>query len=495
MKNDITRDSFDPTKHFRRVLTQQGRVQLDSDINEQNSILFRNVETLAVDLLGQHGGPEDECGFGVTLRAGETDFHIGAGRYYADGLLCENDETILYTGQRDPEPLAEDVTYLVYLEAWERHLNLVEGDITPEEAIQRADTSRPVDTATRSEVVWKVRVHDLDKAQVDADAQRLAQQLKDALGEEAWTSPTDVPKELIDKVFMGRHGEQGRMCILQDPEYQDAENDLYRVEVHESGAAEPQGLSYKWARRNASSIFPIVSLAASTVTVKYIGEDGEPTLQKDDWVEVADRVTETRETPAPLLKVKEVEGLTVILDADGANLPAYEEGSDERPFLRRWDSGPVSVKAPNKPSPLASGLEVKFESGHYNTGDYWLIPVRWGAAKVMRGEWKPPDGISRHYAPLAVVSLRGGNVLDCRHQFKFRELQRRVRSLEGKVVSLDRRVSNLNSSVGSLHRRVGVLDHRVGVLERWRILQAVLLVFQIATILVLIVVIVKLFMP
>ena len=193
-------------------------------------------------------------------------------------------------------------------------------------------------------MVWKVRAHDLDEAQVDDDADRLAQQLKDALGEGASTPPTDVPEQLLKKALIGRHGEQGTMCILQGPEYQDAENDLYRLEVHESGAAEQQGLSYKWARRNASSIFPIVSLAGSTATVKYIGGDGEPTLHEGDWVEVADRETETRETPAPLLKVKEVEGLTVILDADDAEPPAYEEDSDKRPFLRRWDSGPVSVK-------------------------------------------------------------------------------------------------------------------------------------------------------
>ena len=39
LRGDITRDTFDPSKHFSRVLMQQGRVQLDADWNEQISIL------------------------------------------------------------------------------------------------------------------------------------------------------------------------------------------------------------------------------------------------------------------------------------------------------------------------------------------------------------------------------------------------------------------------------------------------------------------------
>ena len=498
MKSDVSRDSFDATKKFRRVLAQLGRVQLDSDINEQTSIVFHNVETLAKDLLGPHGGPDDGCGFGVTLGAGETDFHVGKGRYYANGLLCENDEKVPYTRQRDPEPLSEDATYFVYLEAWERHLNLVEGDIVLEEALQGADTSTPVDPTTRTKVVWKVRVHDLDEEQADNEAERLAQQLKDALGGEAAIPPTDVPERLLEKVLKGRHGEQGRMCILQGPEYQDAENDLYRVEVHESGAPEPQGLSYKWARYNASWIFPIVSLAGSTVRVKYMGKDDEPKLKEGDWVEVADWETETGETPAPLLEVKEVQDLTVILDVDGANPPTYQEGSKQRPFLRRWDSGPVPVEAPDKPSKLAGGLMVEFESGHYNTGDYWLIPVRWGAAKGMQGQWKPPDGISRRYAPLAIISLRDGNVLDCRRQLKFRELQRRVSALEDRigvledwVGYLENRIETLEGDVLELWAAIEHLAWKVGRRRKW---EQLLLGIQILTILVLVVVIVVLFM-
>jgi hypothetical protein len=41
MKGDFTRDTFDPLKHFSRVLMQQDRLTLDADDNEQATILLR----------------------------------------------------------------------------------------------------------------------------------------------------------------------------------------------------------------------------------------------------------------------------------------------------------------------------------------------------------------------------------------------------------------------------------------------------------------------
>ncbi len=94
MKADLTRDTFFPLKHFSRVLTQQGRVQLDADMNEQASILLRYVRTLAADIIGPAGGPGDNLGFGIldlSPAPNQPDFQIGFGHYYVDGLLCEAD--------------------------------------------------------------------------------------------------------------------------------------------------------------------------------------------------------------------------------------------------------------------------------------------------------------------------------------------------------------------------------------------------------------------
>jgi hypothetical protein len=124
MRGDYTRDSFNPAKAFTRVLMQQGRVQLDADWNEQNSIVWHYLRTLTRDLLGPHGGPEKNCGFAVVpagdidtlgLADGEQnrlrallkdpgDFLIGPGNYYVDGLRAVNKEYVRYAPSRYANP-------------------------------------------------------------------------------------------------------------------------------------------------------------------------------------------------------------------------------------------------------------------------------------------------------------------------------------------------------------------------------------------------------
>jgi hypothetical protein len=96
MKADLTRDTFHPLKHYTRVLTQQGRVQLDADANEQTAITLRYMRQLAADLIGPAGGPAANLGFGITPLSpspSPADFRIGFGDYYVKGLLCQADYT------------------------------------------------------------------------------------------------------------------------------------------------------------------------------------------------------------------------------------------------------------------------------------------------------------------------------------------------------------------------------------------------------------------
>src|SRR5215469_6272410 len=98
MKVDLTRDTFHPLRHYLRVLTQQGRVQLDADMNEQAAILLHYMQTLAADLIGPAGGPLQHLGFtiapvAVTPVPNPPDFQIGFGNYYVNGLLCQADFT------------------------------------------------------------------------------------------------------------------------------------------------------------------------------------------------------------------------------------------------------------------------------------------------------------------------------------------------------------------------------------------------------------------
>ncbi len=96
MKGDFTRFTFDPKKHFNRVLMQQGRVILDADWNEQSDIQKHIRETEDSDVIGPSGAPIDFAGFKVEVAPDGRELILSTGRMYVNGILCELDAHILY---------------------------------------------------------------------------------------------------------------------------------------------------------------------------------------------------------------------------------------------------------------------------------------------------------------------------------------------------------------------------------------------------------------
>ena len=66
MQGDLSRETFDPRKHYTAVRLQQGRVLTDADFNEQGDIARHRHEHLARDVIGACGGPAEGAGFALT---------------------------------------------------------------------------------------------------------------------------------------------------------------------------------------------------------------------------------------------------------------------------------------------------------------------------------------------------------------------------------------------------------------------------------------------
>src|SRR2546430_3032455 len=172
MKADLGAVTFDPGKHFLRVVMQQGRVQLESDWNEQIAILVQGLRTLAADLIGPWGGSAGA--FAVAPVGGSSgDFSLGAGHYYVDGIRVANEpaagHTVSYLHQpysplASPEPLtpagSDPDNYVAYLDVWERLITAAE-----DEGIREVALGGP-DTAARTQVVWQGRVRRVDAAEL-----------------------------------------------------------------------------------------------------------------------------------------------------------------------------------------------------------------------------------------------------------------------------------------------------------------------------------------
>src|SRR5262249_2048210 len=158
MKGDFDRVTFDPRKHYAGVRSQQGRVATAADWNEQGEIVRRRIRIEARDVIGPCGGPEDDCGFAITV-SGKA-LTIGAGRYYVDGILCEDErDGVPYEQQPDypspPDWLAGlgNTPYAPAVRAvWGRHVTALDYPRLREVALGGPDTD------TRLKRVWQVKI-------------------------------------------------------------------------------------------------------------------------------------------------------------------------------------------------------------------------------------------------------------------------------------------------------------------------------------------------
>ncbi|HSQ24616.1 MAG TPA: DUF6519 domain-containing protein, partial [Pyrinomonadaceae bacterium] len=380
MKGDFTRVTFDPAKHYSRVLMQQGRVQLDADWNEQAAILLHYLQALAADLIGPFGGPDGNLlGFGLSDAEAKTDFTIGAGHYYVDGLLCENDGNVSYFKQRDYEDDYSSAkrrtklpkgNYLAYLDVWEHHVISLEDNHIREVALGGPDT------ATRARVVWQVKLDATDGQPTAAE----------------------IYKNWGERVNRWQPAQRGSLRVRLKPTepntdpctipptsaYRGQENQLYRVEIHGDGklADEP---SFKWSRDNGATV------------ANWEGNSEDDGLilssvrgfAKAPWVEITSAADDLHGRVGDMLKVVKVENDMLYLEKP----QAWSEGTLKK--VRRWDQnenetvalkdGVVPVTegtGENAWIDLEDGIQVQFQPpdstapNQYRAGDYWLIPAR-----------------------------------------------------------------------------------------------------------------------
>ena len=422
MKGDFTRDTFKPAKHFSRVLEQQGRVTLDADTNEQSAILLHYLRTLARDLIGPYAAPVENPGFALSPSEGGSDIHIGLGRYYVDGILVENHYSdCLYTTQPDyPLPADDGLAkilkdksadvYWLYLDVWERHITYIEDDSIREKALNGPDT------CTRAKVMWQVKALSVPEPEDTQDIDSIC------------AEPLKNLKALSDANLAARvdpgHRSDDACTQSPDSKYRGAENQLYRVEIHEGSATGTP--TFKWSRNNAS------------VAAAWLGTSGNDLqvgssrgFEAGAWVEISNELLELHNLPGILVKLAKVEGDTLTVDAASVPAPDALAWSDQLlvPKVRLWDhrenetvelqNGAMRVKDGPVADPnwidLEDGVQVAFApGGEYRTGDYWLIPARvatgkieWGTGDTVNAEFAPPMGIEHHYAPLGFAAWRG----------------------------------------------------------------------------------------
>ncbi|MEL6721154.1 MAG: DUF6519 domain-containing protein, partial [Bacteroidota bacterium] len=420
MPSDISRYTFDSKKHYSGVIEQQGRVRLDADANEQLKINQYRTHTETVDVIGKSGVPKGSNAFKISIDQGS--FTIYKGRFYSGGLLCELEDTINYSNQpyypnppylkapnsppvQNPKLKLDNGTYIVYIDAWQREVSHLDDPDIQEVALGE------VDTTTRLQTVWQVKL-----VQVENNFKCNKTSIK-------WKKATKPSTGKLRVKTVDNATAVAPCTPFSSTGFRGLENQLYRIEIQKSGSI--NNATYKWSRENGSVETLIYSVDGSTLKVQSTGKDDVLGFAAGQWCEIVNDYSTFHNIPYPLVKIKEVKNATkeILLDPS-SSIPSF---NDQEVFkLRRWDhqsdSNDGDIPLKTNWVDIEAGIQVKFDNGHYKTGDFWLVEARTltNDIKLRSSDNGEALGIQHQYAQLAVLKVNNGNLIlvdDCRSQF------------------------------------------------------------------------------
>jgi hypothetical protein len=445
MRGDFSRIRFNGRRNYTAVLEQQGRVALDADRNEQCLIDAHQTHTEIIDAVGPYGGPVADPGFQISVAGRQIS--IGPGRYYVNGLLCDNQVAgLTYDNQpylslpaAGPDAaalisrlfLAGDADVIqVWLQVWQRLQTALDDQCLLEPALGLADTT------ARLQTVWRVVANLVPNPQlVPPGTGPVPSCCQDMY---AAAAPPQPSTGTLTVSTSGPAADCGRGPVAAAG-YQGLENQLYRVEIHTGGA--DTGATFKWSRENGSVVTAITAISGSTVTVSSLGPDANLGFQVGQWVELTDdsyQFGPTPNSPGTLYQIQSMPtDLSVTLAVPAGQTITVDPSHNAR--MRRWDqSGPAATPtgiplSAGSSIPLENGIEITFGPGLFSSGDYWTIPARAAKGQI---EWppcgsdgnpaQPPTTVPVYNAPLACLHYvppvfpshtPGVLVEDCRRKF------------------------------------------------------------------------------
>jgi hypothetical protein len=476
MSFDSSRFTFNPWNDFLGVVMQQGRVQLDSDWNEWLAEFARRMQAGSMDTMGRAVVPATTAnGFKINATVdagGQQHLTIGAGRMYVDGLMVENhgpaasalwDAALaeMSGAPAAPPSVAEidlDYTaqpylpnaslpkgpgpYLAYLDVWKRPVTYLEHP-------ELIDAAVGVDTTGRVQMVWQVKL--LDVSQIAGVTCTSSIPAWDSLIQPSGAQLTTavVPSAT-----------SGPCCLNTATGYTGMENQLYRVEIHQGGAANssgtssPMGATFKWSRDDASVITAVTAINPATnvannptsqLTVQSTGRDNVLSFKPGDWIEITDDFLELNGQAGELHQI-DSNGVSKALKTIRLQAPVSSDfqarltsGTDYHTRICRWDqngkvyesdgvtvwvdlgaagsTGQIPVPAPGTSLILENGVTVTFglnaALGNFKVGDFWAFAARASDGTVQILTQSPPMGIHHHYARLSIVTFPT-TATDCR---------------------------------------------------------------------------------
>ena len=116
MGSDRARVSYDAKQHYRSVVMQQGRVTLEADWNESQSIFGEELRHETLDIVGPSGSPDGGYTVLQTIEfpTPPFDFTVTAGTVYVGGVRLVLPNPVQYSTQSDWLDCSSDRTGSIY---------------------------------------------------------------------------------------------------------------------------------------------------------------------------------------------------------------------------------------------------------------------------------------------------------------------------------------------------------------------------------------------
>jgi Family of unknown function (DUF6519)/IPT/TIG domain len=438
MAGDRARVSYDPSRKWRGLVAQQGRVTLDADWNEAAAIGEERDRLAARDAVGPVGTPDG--GYSVTAvpaaapgPAMPGDLTIGPGTLYLGGERLDLDAPVTYSTQPDwldhstdplwvPPAVPAGTSFeLVYLLAAEQEVSATEDPALADVALGGPDTMQrqqilqrfvrqPSPSGTCADA-WSAFVSSLGGKGLQFDAASMTIGSATTLQVSFANAPA-VPNQ-CEPVATGG--------------FQGAENQMIRVMVASVDAAGVPTIA--WGFDDASFLYRLKAATydsagdQTTVTLASAPVDNFHNPGAGQAVELlrdAVRLTATDYIAAPAGVVMPLfsayDPTQMQLVISGQPPDDYLSAATPQLYLRVWQS--TVAAQPGAATALGdTGIAVTLTSstGTFHAGDFWcfalrpiepaiVYPARYLAAP------QPPDGPRTLTCPLAVLTWEEGNV-------------------------------------------------------------------------------------
>lgn len=430
MVADIARITYDPTRQYRSLIAQQGRVTLEADVNEAASLAGEALRLETIDIIGPAGTPDD--GYKVGSGKGPGGVSIAPGTFYLGGWRLELDKKIELAAQPEwRDARIEEIlkgTTLIALLVTEQSVCAVE-----DQALREVALGGP-DSAARTRLMQRFLRLPAHGSTCAAGAKTVAGMLEE---EGVTIDPATyqlMSQATLQAGFVPGSGGGDPCTPAAAGGYLGADNQMVRVTVTDYDNAKKSG-TLLWGWNNASLLYRASMTDPLTLTLINVPVDEEHAPQQGQMVEILRSTLNLGDGNF----IAAHEGFVTSL----AEAYSFDTGeialNDALPNEYRHDKNPLFVRLWQASVPFAEGkatalddvsgitvtLSLKALPHRIAARPFWRFAVRPSAPQNIYPQRyfdapQPPDGPRQWIADLAVVeALKNGSkvIADCRVPF------------------------------------------------------------------------------